>query len=136
MGCLCSALVGYFVGARLGKDLLRDYLGPRLDRIRRRLVKQGVIAVAAIRMVPIAPFTFINLVAGASQIRLQDYLAGTVLGMAPGLLVMSALGYQIVEMIKHPTAANLGILAAAIVAWIAVSLVVQIVITKFRSAET
>ena len=135
-GCLASALVGYLLGAQLGRDFLRDYLGPRLDRIRRRLVKQGVLAVATIRLVPIAPFTLINLVAGASQIRLQDYLLGTVLGMAPGLIIMSALGYQIVEIIKQPTAANLAVLAGAILGWIALSFGIQILITKFRSAES
>jgi uncharacterized membrane protein YdjX (TVP38/TMEM64 family) len=35
-------------------------------------------------MVPLAPFTVVNVVAGASQIRLTDYLAGTALGMLRG----------------------------------------------------
>jgi phospholipase D1/2 len=134
-GCLASALVTYFIGARLGKELLRDYLGPRLDRIRRRIVRQGVISVAAIRVVPIAPFTFVNLVAGASQIRLQDYVLGTILGMAPGLVIMSALGYQIFEMWRHPTWTNIGLLVAAVIGWLAVSLGVQILVTKRRRAE-
>jgi phospholipase D1/2 len=50
-----------------------------------------VLAVAAIRLVPIAPFTLVNLIAGASKIRFADYLLGTVIGMAPGLVLMSAL---------------------------------------------
>jgi|RhiMetdeSRZDD1v2_1073273.scaffolds.fasta_scaffold04410_17 phospholipase D1/2 len=133
-GCLASALVTYFVGARLGKDLLHDYLGPRLDRIRRHIVRQGVISVAAIRVVPIAPFTFVNLVAGASQIRLQDYVLGTILGMAPGLVIMSALGHQIFELWHHPTWLNVGLLVAAVVGWLGVSLGVQILVSKRRRA--
>ncbi|HEX2216636.1 MAG TPA: phospholipase D-like domain-containing protein, partial [Xanthobacteraceae bacterium] len=57
VGALTSALVTYMIGAWLGKDMLRDLMGPRLDRIRRRIVNQGVIAVAAVRLVPVAPFT-------------------------------------------------------------------------------
>jgi phospholipase D1/2 len=133
-GCLASALVTYFIGARLGKELLRDYLGPRLDRIRRRIVRQGVISVAAIRVVPVAPFTFVNLVAGASQIRLQDYVLGTILGMAPGLVIMSALGHQIFEMWRHPSWMNIALLVAAVVGWLGVSLGVQILISKRRRA--
>ncbi len=133
-GCLASALVTYFIGARLGKELLRDYLGPRLDRIRRRIVRQGVISVAAIRVVPVAPFTFVNLVAGASQIRLQDYVLGTILGMAPGLVIMSALGHQIFEMWHHPSWMNIALLVAAVVGWLGVSLGVQILISKRRRA--
>lgn len=133
-GALASALVGYLVGAWLGKDLLRDWLGPRLDRVRRRIVHQGVIAVAAIRLVPVAPFTFVNLVAGASQIRLQDYLFGTALGLAPGLIVMSALGHQIFQIITRPTFGNIAMLGAAILAWIGVSIGIQILVSKYRKA--
>ncbi|HEY0442239.1 MAG TPA: VTT domain-containing protein, partial [Xanthobacteraceae bacterium] len=134
LGSLSSALVTYLIGARLGKDMLRAMLGPRLDRIRRHIVNQGVISVAAVRVVPVAPFTLVNLVAGASQIRLQDFLAGTVLGMAPGWIVMSALGHQIFQIITQPTATNVALLGAAIVAWIAVSVGIQILVSKYRRA--
>jgi uncharacterized membrane protein YdjX (TVP38/TMEM64 family) len=133
-GSLASALVTYLIGAWLGKDLLRDYLGPRLDRIRRRIVNQGVISVAAVRLVPVAPFTFVNLVAGASEIRLQDYLAGTVLGMLPGWVIMSALGHQLFQIVTQPTVTNVALLGAAIVTWIAVSVGVQILLSKLRRA--
>jgi phosphatidylserine/phosphatidylglycerophosphate/cardiolipin synthase-like enzyme/uncharacterized membrane protein YdjX (TVP38/TMEM64 family) len=134
-GAFASALVTYYLGAKLGKELLRDWLGPRLDRVRRRIVNQGVISVAAVRLVPVAPFTFVNLVAGASQIRLQDYILGTALGMAPGLVVMSALGHQIVQLITHPTPANVALLVAAVLGWLAVSFGVQILVSKFRRAD-
>lgn len=132
MGCLASAFVTYVIGASLGRDMLQALLGPRLDRIRRRIVDQGVLAVAIIRLVPVAPFTLVNLVAGASQIRLQDYLAGTILGMAPGLLVMSVLGHQIFQILTRPTFANIAIVGVAIVAWIAVSVGVQMLASRLR----
>ena len=91
-GAIASALLTYFIGALLGRDVLRNWMGPRLTRIRERIVRQGVLAIAAIRMVPVAPFTLVNMVAGASGIRLLDYIAGTLLGLLPGLILMSALG--------------------------------------------
>lgn len=135
-GALASALVVYLLGAWAGKDMVRDLLGPRLDRIRRRIVNQGVIAVALIRLVPVAPFTFINLVAGASQIRLHEYLIGTVLGMAPGLVVMSALGAQLFEILANPTAGNIALLGAFVVGWIVLSVGIQFFISKVRRAES
>ena len=51
-----------------------------------------------IRMVPIAPFSVVNLVAGASELSLRDFMLGTVLGMAPGIAVMAALGAQIADL--------------------------------------
>jgi uncharacterized membrane protein YdjX (TVP38/TMEM64 family) len=133
-GSFASAMITYGIGGWLGKDLLRSILGPRLDRIRRRIVKQGVLAVAGIRLVPVAPFTFVNLVAGASEIRLYDYLAGTILGMAPGLVIMSALGHQVFQILSRPTAGNIAALGGAVVAWIAVSVGVQLAMSRFGKA--
>ena len=89
--------------AAIGRDAMENVLGPRLNRVRRGVVQRGVLAVAAIRLVPIAPFTLVNLVAGASKIPFADYLLGTIIGMAPGLILMSALGYQIWSIITEPT---------------------------------
>ena len=72
-------------------------MGPRLNRVRRGIVKRGVLAVAAVRLVPVAPFTLVNLVAGASRIRFSDYLLGTIIGMAPGLILMSRTGRSDLE---------------------------------------
>jgi uncharacterized membrane protein YdjX (TVP38/TMEM64 family) len=131
-GSVTSALVTYLIGRWLGKEMVHDLIGPRLDRIRRRIVSQGIISVAVVRLVPVAPFTLINLVAGASQIRLQDFLLGTVLGMAPGWIIMSALGHQLFQIITEPTATNIALLGAAIIGWIAVSIGVQILTSKLR----
>src|SRR5262249_53338745 len=61
IGVLASAAITYAVGARLGKQALRAVLGPRLNRVRRRIARQGVVAVATVRLVPLAPFTVVNL---------------------------------------------------------------------------
>jgi phospholipase D1/2 len=134
-GVLASAGITYVVGARLGKDALRNVLGPRLNRIRRKIARRGVLAVATIRLVPLAPFTVVNLVAGASAIRPVDYLAGTVLGMLPGLIVLSVLGHQIVRILTDPSLMEIALLAAAVAAWIAVSVGLQIIVSRAYSSE-
>ena len=50
---------------------------------------------------------------------LIDYLAGTALGLLPGLLVMSALGYQIFRFVVAPSALDFLLLAGGAVVWIA-----------------
>jgi phosphatidylserine/phosphatidylglycerophosphate/cardiolipin synthase-like enzyme/uncharacterized membrane protein YdjX (TVP38/TMEM64 family) len=67
-GALMSALVGFWLGAQLGKNALRDTLGPKLNRIRRKIMRRGVLAVAAIRLVAVAPFTVVKMVAGAREV--------------------------------------------------------------------
>jgi uncharacterized membrane protein YdjX (TVP38/TMEM64 family) len=91
-----------------------------------------VLAVASIRLVPIAPFTVVNLVAGASRIPFVDYLLGTILGMAPGLLVMSALGYQIWSIVAEPTPTNVLFFLLAVLTWLAVSIGAQALVLRWR----
>jgi phospholipase D1/2 len=135
-GALTSALVTFAIGAKLGKDVLRDILGPRLNRIREKIAQEGVLAVALVRVVPLAPFTVVNLVAGASDIKLTHFMLGTLLGMAPGLLLMSALGHQISRILVDPTATDIALLVVFVVLWIAVSIGVQAVVSKYWSART
>ena len=61
----------YAIGRLIGREALSDVLGPRLNRVREKIRRRGVIAVALIRLVPLAPFTIVNLAAGASDIRLD-----------------------------------------------------------------
>ena len=130
-GSLASAVVTYAVGVAIGRDNLRAAVGPRLRRVPRRIVSGGVLAIAAIRLIPIAPFTVVNLVAGASEIRLGAFVAGTILGMLPGWVVMSALGHQLMRIMSGPSAADVALLAAVVVIWIALAGGVQVAFAKF-----
>ena len=130
-GSLASATVTYALGLALGRDTLRAVIGPRLKRVQRRIVKGGVVTIAAIRLVPIAPFTVVNIVAGASEIRLGPFIAGTILGMAPGWVLMSALGHQIARIATGPTAGDIALLAVLILIWISLAAGVQLAFAKF-----
>lgn len=130
IGALASALSTYAIGAILGRDALRQLFGPQLENVRMRIKKQGVLAVMAIRLIPIAPFTVVNLAMGASEIRVLDYVAGTLLGLAPGLIVMAAVGHEIVRILTEPTLAEIATLAAAIAVWIGLSFGVQALLAR------
>lgn len=130
-GALASAIVTFAIGALLGREMLRGLLGPRLERAHQRIARSGVLAVAAIRMLPIAPFTVVNLAAGASGIRALDYVIGTILGLAPGLIVLSILGGQVIEMLTNPTPTRLALLSLAVAAWIGLAAGAQYALRRF-----
>jgi len=133
LGALASALTTYAIGAAVGKRTLRDLIGPRLNRIRQRAADRGVVTIATLRMVPIAPFTVINLVAGASSIPVFAYVAGTLIGMLPGLIMISAVGHQFARILTAPSPADFAWLAAAVAGWIALSIGVQAVVSRYWS---
>lgn len=104
---LAGALVGTALGWGLGRlawrDAVRRLGGRRLNRLSRILAEKGVVSMATVRLIPIAPFTVVNLVAGASQLRLRDCLLGTLIGMAPGTLVLTAFSAQAKRALLDPS---------------------------------
>ena len=102
-GGLIGAGTSYAIGLFLGREALKHLAGERINRLSRRLARRGLVAVIAVRLVPVAPFAIVNMVAGASHIRLRDLLLGTAIGITPGTLAMMLFVDQIAAALKQPT---------------------------------
>ena len=131
-GALASALVTYAVGRWLGPRGLRQIFGPRLNLITRSFARRGIPTVTLVRLVPVAPFSIVNLAAGAICIPALDYLLGTAIGLTPGLAVMSLLGDQVIDLIRQPTLAGVAALVGLLAAAVGVSIGLQIFISRRR----
>jgi len=105
-GSVANALLTFSLGRVLGRETVRRLAGGRLNRLSRRLARRGVMAVGAVRVIPVAPFTIVNMVAGASHIRFRDYLLGTLLGMAPAILALAIFGQGLLSLIAEPGAGS------------------------------
>ena len=128
-GVSLSAFVLFAIGRALGRERLQRLLGRRTARIQERVVGKGILAVVVIRMIPIAPFSVVNVVAGASTLPLRDFLVGTLLGMTPGILAMAVLGAQIADLARNASWLNIFLLALAFLGWLAICAVAQFVAT-------
>ena len=102
VAAVMGAAVSYWIGDFLGHPVLVRMGGEKVNVISQRMASRGILAVIAVRMVPIAPFAVINMVAGASHISLRDLLVGTAIGMTPGTLGMIFFVDQIVGALKNP----------------------------------
>jgi len=117
-GSLLGAAAGFGVGRVLARDLVQRLSGARLTAIGRRLGKQGLLAVIALRIVPVAPFTVVNLAAGAARVRLRDFMLGTFLGMSPGIIAVTVFWGQVLATLRQPSPSSLmllGLVAVGIV---------------------
>lgn len=116
-GALIGAAITFLAGKLLGHEAVRHLGGARVNNISQRLASRGLLAVIAIRLVPVAPFAIVNLIAGASHIRLRDLLLGTAIGMLPGTLGMMLFVDQIIEAMRRPSAvtALIGLLMALLI---------------------
>ncbi len=114
-GCLSSALLSYVIGSGLGKKSIQKIAGKRLNRLSKRLAKQGFLTVVIVRNLPLAPFTVVNMVAGASRIRFRDYLLGTVVGMMPGILAITVFADRLALAVQDPDPLNVAVAGGAAV---------------------
>jgi uncharacterized membrane protein YdjX (TVP38/TMEM64 family) len=92
IGGVANGVVGYAVGHRMGADRTQWLLGQRGEGLRRHLRQRGLAAVIAVRVIPVAPYTMVNVVAGAMRVRLDHYLLGTAIGLLPGVIALALLG--------------------------------------------
>jgi phospholipase D1/2 len=129
-GTMSSGLVMYFVGSRLGRELLDRMLGERWKRILIGVRKRGLLAVLTFRVLPLAPFTLVNLAAGASGIRFLDFFFGTLIGMIPGLVLMSIMGDRIVAILSNPSAMDIAILLLCVAVLIGLAVVAQALLSR------
>ncbi len=130
LGVAASALALYGVGRRFGRGALDHLLGKRWNELLDRLRARGLLAVVTLRVVPLAPFSVVNLAAGAASIRLLDYLLGTLIGMGPGLVAISLLGDRVRSLIANPTIEQIGWLVLCVLGWIALSFGAQAVVSR------
>ncbi|MCP2936952.1 VTT domain-containing protein, partial [Salmonella enterica subsp. enterica serovar Typhimurium] len=64
-GILIAAFATYAVGLLLPEATVHRIAGPRLPRIAETLRRRGLLAITALRLVPIAPFAIEGVVAAA-----------------------------------------------------------------------
>jgi phospholipase D1/2 len=101
-GCMASAAAGYGAGHLLGPRRLERWGGRRVKTISEKMGKKGVMVVFLARKVP-APYTLVNLVAGASRIRFVDFMLGTLLGMGTGVVALAVFGDQMSTLWTSPS---------------------------------
>jgi uncharacterized membrane protein YdjX (TVP38/TMEM64 family) len=117
-GWMLSASVGYGLGCLIGHDLLRKIASAQVDRLIRQATRHGFIAVLTMRVLPVAPFTVVNIFVGASRIRFHDFFLASVLGRIPGMVTLSLVGFQVENLLRKPAVENfpaLGLLVLLVV---------------------
>jgi phospholipase D1/2 len=111
-GALLSAAVTYLAGRLLGRHAVRRLAGSRLNAITRRLAREGAWTIAVLRLLPIAGFSTVNAVAGASRIRLRELMLGTALGMAPWIVLTLTFVDRVRAVLIEPGPVSYALLAA------------------------
>lgn len=87
-GGLAAAGAFYVIGRAMWGGVLRRLMGRYVDRVGYRLAGRGVLSIALVQLLSMAPFTVVNVLAGALRVAPARFLAGTLLGITPATIVV------------------------------------------------
>jgi uncharacterized membrane protein YdjX (TVP38/TMEM64 family) len=114
LGIELSAWLTFIAGKRLDKDAVRRVAGAKLNDIIQVLRTRGLLAITALRLVPLAPFAVEGVVAGAIRVKLWHFMLGTAIGILPGTLASTVFGDQLQAAMEDPTKVNYWLIGAVL----------------------
>ncbi|RJE79378.1 TVP38/TMEM64 family protein [Paracoccus sp. JM45] len=96
-GTVLAAVVSFLMGRHLLADLVRRYLGRRIDQLDRMVDRDGALALLSLRLTPALPFFVLNTMSGLSKMSLRLFVVVTTLGVLPNKIILSGAGTQLAE---------------------------------------
>ncbi len=115
-GALVSACLGYATGSLIGQRRLRRITRGRLEHVGQAMMHSGSLSVLLIRLIPVAPFGLVNMIAGARQIGFAPYLLGTAIGLAPGVIAITLFSGQLRALVVEPNLYNVAVFSFVLAA--------------------
>lgn len=122
-GALFSALVVYGLGFATGHSALARVTGSKIGQVSQKMSDHAVATIILLRVLPVAPFTIINLAAGASRFKISCFVLGTILGMIPVILAITVFADRLRRLWREPSGEHLvvavgALLALALITWL------------------
>jgi uncharacterized membrane protein YdjX (TVP38/TMEM64 family) len=118
-GCMLGAAVTYAAGYFMGKDFVRRLVGEKWRKIEKTIGQTGIFGIAAMRLLPVAPFTIVNVASGAFRVPVWNYFLGSLLGLAPGIIFINFFARQFARAVRDPGPGSYALLALAVLLTVA-----------------
>jgi phospholipase D1/2 len=136
LGSLVAATVGYLAGRAIGRTGLSGWMSRRAYRSARQLGTHGIVGVLLLRLASIASAGSIHLLCGAVRVPFTTYIAGTLIGLAPAMLALAALGALLRQTLLFPSLSNALLTAVTAVLLVATAALVRTLLLIRRFAPS
>ena len=136
IGSLVAATAGYLVGRAIGRAGLSRWMSRRAYTSARQLGTQGVVGVLLLRLASIASAGSIHLLCGAVRVPFTTYIAGTMIGLAPAMFALAALGALLRQTLLFPSLSNALLAAVTAVLLVAIAVLVRTLLLIRRFAPS
>lgn len=117
-GALLGASTSFFIGRWAGLPPLGQWLWRKAHALRGHLRRGGFLAVIAARLFPVGNFGLINILAGAMAVPFRSFLAGNLVGLLPGLVLITFLSDRLARIWSHPNPRDVALILIALAAFI------------------
>ena len=114
VGLNLSAFTFFGVGRAVGERALRRFFGARVEKI---VADRGFESVFLLRLLPVLPFTLVNLSVGAFGVSPRNFVLATTVGLLPLTLAVVVLGDRVSAVIQAPTLTGVATLVGTVVAF-------------------
>ena len=118
-GGLLGATLSHAIGGALGPRAVA-WIPERLGGgLRRFITRQAFWSVVFMRLLPLGNFGALNTIAGAIKVPRRSFILGNMVGLLPGLVGLGVMVDRVLEMLRHPTLANVLVALAllGLIAW-------------------
>ena len=113
VGSVVGALVTYFIGCWLGTETYNRVTRSRFDAIATVLREKGLAAVITTHLLPVGPFTFVNLASGVVRVGVWQFILGCTIGMLPGIALTTFFEHQLESTVHNPGILTGGLFAVS-----------------------
>ena len=93
-GATFGATAAFFLSRSMGRSGVQELLGSHLDRVDGFVARNDFTSILLLRLMPVVPFNLLNYGSGLTSVRPSRYVIATILGMAPGAFLTTALADQ------------------------------------------
>lgn len=122
IGITLAAGLQYLLGRLFRKAILRRNPGGLAPLISQKLSRAGIWPFALIRILPLAPFTIMNLIVGALGVSFMNFISGNILGSLIPIGAAGAFAYEFERIVRtqHLRTFALAVIVLATVAFIVI----------------
>jgi uncharacterized membrane protein YdjX (TVP38/TMEM64 family) len=92
IGAICGGTLAFYISRSFGRSLVEKLAKHKAQWFEDGVEKKGFLLILTLRLIPLIPFDIISYGAGLSKIKYRDFMAGTFLGIIPGVLIYVNLG--------------------------------------------
>ncbi len=92
IGAACGGTLSFYISRNLGRNVVERLTKHKAQWFEGGVEKQGFLFILVLRLIPLIPFDIISYGAGLSRIKYKDFIAATIFGIIPGVLVYTNLG--------------------------------------------